>query len=67
MIALLFPTHITMAVGFDKPLGNDITYKGKKYTVCEPTPQDKDLRIGELAANLKKMQYKVVYSYEPVK
>ena len=65
MIALLYPTHITMAVGFDKPLGTHIVYKGKKYTVCEPTPQKEDLRVGQLSASLKNARYKVVYSYEP--
>lgn len=65
MIALLYPTHLTMAVQFDKPIGNAIDYKGKKYTVCEPTPQQQPLKIGELASNLKNKPYEVVYAYEP--
>ncbi|MDB5120256.1 MAG: hypothetical protein JWN56_1474 [Sphingobacteriales bacterium] len=65
MIAMLYPTHITMAVQFDKPIGNPILYKGKTYTVCEPTPQMKDLKIGQISANLKQQPYKVVYQYEP--
>jgi len=66
MIALLYPTHITMAVQFEKPIGSSsIIYNGKAYTICEPTPQLKDLRMGELAANLKKKPYEVVYAYEP--
>lgn len=67
MIALLYPTHITMAVKFDKPLGDKIVYLGEKYTICEPTPQEEDLRIGQLSANLKNTRYKVVYSYDPAK
>ena len=67
MIALLYPTHITMAVQFDKPIGNSsILYNGKSYTICEPTPQLKNLRIGELAASLKNKVYEVVYAYEPL-
>jgi len=65
MITLLYPTHITMAVGFDRPTGKYIVYKGKKYSVCEPTPQKEDLRIGQLSANLKNQRYQVVYSYDP--
>jgi hypothetical protein len=38
MIALLYPTHVTMAVPFDKPVGAPVLYKGKKYSICEPTP-----------------------------
>ncbi|MBC7913428.1 MAG: hypothetical protein H7Y07_04825 [Pyrinomonadaceae bacterium] len=65
MIALLYPTHITMAVQFDKPSGKPIIYNGKKYSVCEATPQLEDLRIGEVSAKYKKTDYKVVYAYEP--
>ena len=66
MIALLYPTHITMAVQFNKPLANSITYKGKKYAVCEPTPQTENLKIGQISAKLKDKAYQVVYEYEPV-
>ena len=66
MIALLYPTHITMAVQFDKPLGNAIFYQGKKYSVCEPTPQVEDLKIGQISNKLKDAAYTVVYQYEPV-
>ena len=65
MIALLYPTHISMAVQFDKPHGQSIIYKGEKYTVCEPTPQNQDLRIGEISAKLRNISYEVVYSYDP--
>lgn len=65
MIALLYPTHITMAVKFDKPVGKPINYKGKNYYVCEPTPQKKDLKIGEISPNLKNKSYEIVYQYQP--
>lgn len=65
MIALLYPTHITMAVQFDKPSGNAILYNGKQYTICEPTLQKQDLPMGKIASNLKNTQYKVVYCYSP--
>lgn len=65
MIALLYPTHITMAVAFDKPVGNGILYNGKVYSICEPTPQKKNLKIGELADNLKNQKFEVVYAYQP--
>ena len=65
MIAMLYPTHITMAVQFDKPVGQPIVYKGKTYSICEPTPQKENLNIGQLSSNLKNLPYKVVYAYEP--
>jgi hypothetical protein len=66
MIALLYPTHISMAVQFDKAQGRSIIYKGQKYSVCEPTPQEQDLRIGQIAGNLQKIKYEVVYQYSPL-
>lgn len=65
MIALLYPTHITMAVQFDKPVGSPIFYNGKTYSVCEPTPQKEDLSIGQISTKLKNIPYKVVYAYDP--
>jgi hypothetical protein len=65
MIAVLYPTHLTMAVQFDKPLGNFIIYNGNKYSFCEPTPQTEDLKIGQLPHNLKNIKFEIVYAYEP--
>ena len=65
MIALLYPTHITMAVAFNKPVGEAIYYQGKAYSVCEPTPQKKNLKLGELSEDLKNQKYEVVYAYQP--
>lgn len=67
MVALLYPTHLTMAVQFDKPVGDFITYKGKKYSFCEPTPQAQDLKIGQLSDKLKNIKYEIVYAYEPTR
>jgi hypothetical protein len=65
MIALLYPTHITVGVQFNKPEPNAIVYNGKAYSVCEPTLQPEDLRIGQLSSNLKNKPYQVVYQYQP--
>jgi hypothetical protein len=67
MVALLYPTHLTMAVQFDKPVGEFITYNGKKYSFCEPTPQKENLKIGQLSTSLKNIKYEIVYAYEPIK
>lgn len=67
MVALLYPTHLTMAVQFDKPVGEFIVYNGKKYSFCEPTPQKENLRIGQVSSSLKNIKFEVVYAYEPLK
>jgi hypothetical protein len=65
MIVLSFPGHVTVAVQLDKPAGKPVLFNGKKFTVCEPTPQKKDLKIGHLLPALRKTPYEVVYVYEP--
>ncbi|TDO29344.1 hypothetical protein [Sediminibacterium goheungense] len=65
MIVLSYPTHITVAVQFDKASGTPILYNGEPYWVCEPTPQKKNLKIGELLPSLKNQAFEVVYAYKP--
>lgn len=65
MIAVMYPTHITMAVEFGKPIGKFITYKGKRYSFCEPTPQKQNLHIGQISSALKDVPYQIVYHYDP--
>lgn len=65
MIAIMYPTHITIAVQFDKPFGQTIDYAGKKYSICEPTPQATHLAVGQIAPKYRQMAYSVVYAYTP--
>ena len=65
MITLRYPTHVTVAVRLDKPIGQSIAYNGYHYTICEPTPQGLNLGLGELSEKHKKEDYQVVYSYVP--
>lgn len=65
MIVLAFPEHVTIAVKFDKPVGTPVIYNGQKYSVCEPTPQKQDLKLGQLSPNLNKAPYEVAYAYTP--
>ncbi len=65
MITLLYPEHVTIAIQFSNPGGKTIVYKGRQYTVCEPTPQSEDLKIGQLPTSLRKAAYDVGYEYNP--
>jgi len=66
MIVLSYPEHITIAVEFDQPGRDPIKYNGKNYWICEPTPQGKDLPIGQSLPSLRKVSYDVVYAYNPL-
>ncbi len=65
MLVLTYPEHVTVAVAFDKPYGKTINYNGNQYTICEPSPQGVDLRIGQLLPELSKKAYQVAYAYHP--
>lgn len=65
MIVLAYPTHVTIAVNFDKSIGKSIVYKNKSYAVCEPTPQAEDLEVGQILSKLKDTPYQIAYEYNP--
>jgi hypothetical protein len=65
MIVVEYPKHVTIAVKFDKPYGNTITYNGIKYSICEPSSQREDLRIGEMLPSLRHTSFDVPYAYTP--
>ncbi|RYE21497.1 MAG: hypothetical protein EOP51_15485, partial [Sphingobacteriales bacterium] len=65
MIVLAYPEHVTVAVKFDKPVGQPVIYNGEKYSICEPTPQVGDPLMGEIPKNLKNETYEVALVYEP--
>lgn len=65
MIVLAYPEHVTVAVKFMQPVGEPIAYNGGLYSVCEPTPQKKDLKIGRMIPALKNIPFEVVYAYQP--
>lgn len=65
MIVLAYPQHVTVAVQFQKPVGHSIAYKGRQYSICEATPQRRDLAIGQLAPALRHQNFEVVHHYQP--
>ena len=65
MIVLAYPHHLTIAVKFDKPIGKPILYNGSEYSICEPTPQERDLPIGKMSRELKNSTYEVALAYNP--
>lgn len=65
MIVLMYPTHVALAIEFKKPVGTPVLYNGRKFSVCEPTPQRLDLPIGKLMPEHSNARYDVAYEYVP--
>ena len=65
MVVVLYPTHVTVAVGFDDPLNNSFTYKNRGYAICDPTPQQTNLPIGKISRKYKSLPYSIAYEYLP--
>ena len=66
MIVLLYPTHVTLAIAFKKPIGAAVWHNGRHYSVCEPTPQRLDLPMGSLMPELANAHFDVAYEYIPI-
>lgn len=65
MIVMLYPTHVSIAVNFEKNIGKPVFYNNMAFTVCDPTPQQEELSIGELARKYKNQEYTIAYAYTP--
>jgi hypothetical protein len=65
MIVVVYPKHVSIAVHFDRSVGKAIEYNGRKFTICEPTPQEKDLKMGETIPSLVNTPYQIAFAYEP--
>ena len=64
MIVLSYPDHVNVGVELDGK-GYTINYNNKSFTVCEPTPQKKNHRIGKIQKDRKSNYYEVAYYYNP--
>jgi hypothetical protein len=67
MIVLSYPDHVTVAVNLGDIGGQTVNYNGNAYTICEPTPQKKDLRIGQIITGIHDRPYQVNLVYTPKK
>lgn len=65
MIVVGYPNHVTIAVQLGSAKGDVIHYNGQAYTICEPTPQRKDLKVGQLLPTLRDQPYEVLLTYQP--
>lgn len=61
VILLDFPTHASVAVALDKPYGdNPINYKGKIYSICDPTGPGNHLKPGDFPEGLENVEFKIL-------
>lgn len=65
MIVLLYPSHVTLAIELKNPVGVPVLYHGRKFSVCEPTPQRINLPLGSLMPELSLAHFDVAYEYVP--
>lgn len=65
MIVLEYDDHVTVAVKLEKPLGKPIFFENEYYTVCEPTPQAVDLRLGEQLETRLSKPFEIAFAYHP--
>jgi hypothetical protein len=64
MLVLTYSDHVNVAVKMDGK-GYTIRHNNADYTICEPTPQKKELGIGQISKARKKDAFDIAYAYEP--
>jgi len=65
MIVLAYPDHVTVAVRLNGSHPRGILHEGEWYLPCEPTPQSRELRVGEMLPGLKGQPFEVIHAYRP--
>ncbi|MNU20362.1 hypothetical protein D3C71_86070 [compost metagenome] len=65
MVVVRYPTHVMLAVKLDKTRGKTVSYNNQEYVICEPTPQARNLKIGQMAEKYKNQPYEIAYAYHP--
>ncbi|RQO32518.1 hypothetical protein DBR32_02645 [Taibaiella sp. KBW10] len=65
MVVVRYPSHVMLAVKLDHIKGATVSYNNEQYVICEPTPQAKALKVGEIADKYKNQVYEIAYAYHP--
>lgn len=65
MVVLSYPSHVNVAVRLNNQPGDKVMYNNAAYTICEVTPQVRELRIGQQIKSISKQAPEIVYSYNP--
>lgn len=63
MIIIAFKDHITIAVALPEIEGEAISYRGKKYYICDPTGPANSARIGYFPKGYETKSFDVIGSY----
>jgi hypothetical protein len=64
MIVLSYADHVNVGVALDGK-GFAVKHENRLYTVCEPTPQKKNMGLGKIDATRRKQPFEIAYSYVP--
>ncbi len=62
MLVIAFPDHLTIAVALEEPIGPAITYKGKKYYICDPTGPNNSAEIGNIPRGYERKSFEILYA-----
>ena len=65
MVVLSYPEHVTVAVRLGGRPTNAVLHEGESYTPCEPTPQSRELKVGEMLPELRGKPFEVIHSHRP--
>lgn len=67
MIVISYTDHVNLGIGFEKVYGKGIQFEGRTYTLCEPTPQRKNFKLGNMDMKTFKKGYEIAFAYIPSK
>ena len=63
MIVVDYPDHLTIGVQLPENVGRPLRYKGRKYTICDPTGPNNSNQVGIYPKGYEKVPYKIALAY----
>ncbi len=64
MIMIAYPDHLTIGVALNQDIGAPISYKGKKYYICDPTGPTNSVEIGRIPKNYERKPFEILADYK---
>ncbi len=62
VIIIAYPEHLSAAVQLDQNIGQPITYRGRQYTIADPTGPENVSDIGIYPNDTRRQSYSIIHS-----
>lgn len=63
MLVITYPDHVSIGVATSKTIGKALRYRGKKYTICDPTGPSNSCSLGVYPPGYERKKFQVIATF----